>query len=109
MDRDGTDEKVDTQGWSKVMGRETVTVPAGTFPDAVKVEARMNMKIHLSGSRRTVSGIDVMTAWFAKGIGLVKYVERQELSAVKEDRGVVTEITEELEAHDIKPLKASLN
>ena len=31
MDRDGTDEKVDTQGWSKVMGRETVTVPAGTF------------------------------------------------------------------------------
>ena len=107
MDRDGTDEKVDTQGWSKVMGRETVTVPAGTFPDAVKVEARMNMKIHLSGSHRTVSGIDVMTAWFAKGIGLVKYVERQELSAVKEDRGVVTEITEELEEHDIKPLKAS--
>jgi hypothetical protein len=67
------------------------------------------MKIHLSGSHRTVSGIDVMTAWFAKGIGLVKYVERQELSAVKEDRGVVTEITEELEEHDIKPLKASLN
>jgi hypothetical protein len=109
MDRDGTDEKVDTQGWSKVMGRETVTVPAGTFPDAMKVEARMNMKIHLSGSHRTVSGIDVMTAWFAKGIGLVKYVERQELSAVKEDRGVVTEITEELEEHDIKAAKASLS
>lgn len=49
-----------------------------------------------------------MTAWFAKGVGLVKYSERQELSAVKEDRGVVTEITEELEEHDVKPLKASL-
>lgn len=109
MDRDQTDETVDTQGWSKVIGRETITVPAGTFQEAVKVEARMNMKIHLSGSRRTVTGIDVMTAWFAKGVGLVKYSERQELAAVKEDRGVVTEITEELEEYDIKAAKASLN
>ena len=109
MDRDQTDERVDTQGWSKVIGRETITVPAGTFQDAIKVEARMNMKIHLSGSRRTVSGIDVMTAWFAKGVGLVKYSERQELSALKEDRGVVTEITEELEEYDIKPANASLS
>jgi hypothetical protein len=109
MDRDGTDERVDTQGWSKVIGRETITVPAGTFQDTIKVEARMNMKIHLSGNRRTVSGIDVMTAWFAKGVGLVKYSERQELSAVKEDRGVVTEITEELEEYDIKAAKASLS
>lgn len=109
MDRDGTDEKVDVQGWSKVVGRETVTVPAGTFQDAIRVEARMNMKIYLSESRRTVSGVDVMTAWFAKGVGLVKYTERQELSAIKEDRGVVTEITEELEEYDIKPAKASLS
>lgn len=109
MDRDQTDETVDTQGWSKVIGRETITVPAGTFQDAIKVESRMNMKIHLSGSRRTVSGIDVMTAWFAKGVGLVKYSERQELSAIKEDRGVVTEITEELEDYNIKAAKASLS
>jgi hypothetical protein len=106
MDRDQTDEKVDAQGWSKVIGREPITVPAGTFQDAVKVEARMNMKIHLSGSRRTVSGIDVMTAWFAKGVGLVKYSERQELSALKDDRGVITEITEELEDYDIKAPKS---
>ncbi len=109
MDRDQTDEKVDAQGWSKVIGRETITVPAGTFQDVIKIEARMNMKIHLSGSRRTVSGIDVMTAWFAKGVGLVKYSERQELSALKEDRGVVSEITEELEDYDIKAAKASLS
>ncbi|MDF0674863.1 MAG: hypothetical protein P0120_11085 [Nitrospira sp.] len=109
MDRDQTDETVDTQGWSKVIGRETITVPAGTFQDTIKVESRMNMKIHLSGSRRIVSGIDVMTAWFAKGVGLVKYSERQELSAIKEDRGVVTEVTEELEDYTIKPAKASLS
>lgn len=109
MDRDGTDEKVDAQGWSTVIGRENITVPAGTFQDAIKVEARMKMRIHLSGSPRTISGSDVMTAWFAKGVGLVKYSERQELAAVKEDRGVVTEIMEELEEYEIRPRQASLN
>lgn len=107
MDRDGINEKVDTQGDSTVMGQESVTVPAGTFKDAVRVEAKMHMKIHLSGAGKTVTGTDVMTAWFAKGVGLVKYVERQELSPL-EDRGVITEIMEELESYEIKPGKASL-
>jgi len=107
MDRDGVNEKVDAQGTSTVAGLETVTVQAGTFKDAVKVEAFMRMKIHLSGTSRTVTGTDVMTAWFAKGVGLIKYVERQELSPL-EDRGVITEITEELDAYEVKPLKASL-
>jgi len=109
MDRDGTDEKVDVRGWSGLIGRETITVPAGTFQDAIKVEAKMTMRIHLSASRRTIAGLDVMTAWFAKGVGLIKYSERQELSAVKEDRGVVTEISEELESYDVKPVKGSLS
>jgi len=109
MDRDGTDEKVDVRGWSSLVGHETVTVPAGTFQEAIKVEARMTMRIHLSASRRAAAGTDVMTAWFAKGVGLVKYSERQELSAVKEDRGVVTEITEELEEYEVKPAKGSLS
>lgn len=108
LDRDGVNEKVDTKGTSTVMGLESVTVPAGTFTDAVKVEARMNMKIQLTGRKRTVNGTDVMTAWFAKGVGLVKYVERQELSPL-EDRGVITEITEELESYEIKPPKGSLS
>ena len=107
LDRDGVNEKVDAQGNSTVAGLETVTVPAGTFKDAVKVEAYMRMRIHLSGMPRTVTGTDVMTAWFAKGVGLIKYVERQELSPL-EDRGVITEITEELDSYEIKPTKASL-
>ena len=107
MDRDGSNEKADAQGDATVMGQESVTVPAGTFKDAVKVEARMNMQIHLSGAKRTVQGTDVMTAWFVKGVGLVKYVERQEFSPL-EDRGVVTDIMEELESYEIKPSKASL-
>ncbi|HLZ33504.1 MAG TPA: hypothetical protein VKP13_05780 [Nitrospira sp.] len=108
MDRDGVNEKADAQGTSTVVGFESITVPAGTFKDAVKVEARMRMQIHVSGAQRTVTGTDVMTAWFAKGVGLVKYAERQELSPLQ-DRGVITEITEELESYEIKPSKPSLS
>ncbi len=97
MDRDGVNEKVDMVGTTSVIGREVITVPAGTYPDAVKVEAHMTMAIHLSSGGKPARGTDVMTAWFVKGVGLVKYFERQELSASKEDRGVITEITEELE------------
>ena len=107
MDRDGVNEKVDAHGTSTVAGLESITVPAGTFKDAVKVEAYMRMKIHLSGASRTVTGTDVMTAWFAKGVGLIKYVERQELSPL-EDRGVITEIMEELDSYEVKSPNASL-
>lgn len=107
MDQDGVNEKADVQGSSTVVGQEAVTVPAGTFADAVKIEAKMQMTIRLSGAKKTVSGTDVMAAWFVKGVGLVKYVERQELSPLQ-DRGVITEITEELESFEIKPSKASL-
>ena len=107
LNRDGIDETVDAQGDATVLGQESITVPAGTFKDAVKVEARMHMQIYLSGTKKTVQGTDVMTAWFVKGVGLVKYVERQELSPL-EDRGVVTDIMEELESYEIKLPKASL-
>jgi hypothetical protein len=107
LDRDGVNEKADAQGDARVLGHESVTVPAGTFKDAVKLEANMHMQIHLSGVKKTAIGTDVMTAWFAKGVGLVKYIERQELSQM-EDRGVVTDIVEELESYEIKPPKISL-
>jgi hypothetical protein len=103
IDGDGTNERVDVEGHSTVQGREPVTVPAGTYADAIRVEARMTLRIKLSSVDRTAVGTDVMTAWFAKGIGLVKYVERQELAALKDDRGNITDITEELEEVTMKP------
>lgn len=102
IDGDGTNEHVDVEGLSTVMGQESITVPAGTYPDAVRVEARMTLKIRLSSVDRTAVGTDVMTAWFAKGVGLVKYIERQELAALKDDRGNITDITEELEEVNVK-------
>lgn len=100
MDQDGVNETVDVEGRVTVLSQETVTVPAGTYPQAVKVEANMLLRITLSDSKRVAVGTDVMTAWFAKGTGLVKYFERQELPPFRTDRGIVTEISEELvEAH----------
>jgi len=58
MDRDGTDEKVDVRGWTSVIGRESVVVPAGTFEETLKVEARMTMRIQLSSGNRTAMGTD---------------------------------------------------
>ena len=108
LDSDGTNERVDVQGQAAIIGRETIAVPAGSFKEAVKVEARMTLNIHLSSNNRTIIGTDIMTAWFVKGVGLVKYLERQELGAMKEDRGLVTEIIEELEEFDVKIDSSSL-
>lgn len=101
MDRDGINEKADAIGTSTIAGLESITVPAGTFKDAVKIEARMHMTIHMSGTKQTAAGTDVMTAWFVKGVGLVKYFERQELTPLQ-DRGLITEITEELVSYEVK-------
>jgi hypothetical protein len=98
LDGDEQNEQADMEAVVTAMGRESVTVPAGTYPDAIRVEARMTMRITLSANRRSAVGSDVMTAWFAKGVGLIRYVERQELPPLKSDRGMVTEITEELES-----------
>lgn len=103
LDGDEQNEQADMEAVVTVMGKESVTVPAGTYPDAIRVEARMTMRITLSGNHRSAVGSDVMTAWFAKGVGLIKYVERQELPPLKTDRGIVTEITEELESMSMTP------
>jgi hypothetical protein len=108
LDGDEQNEQADMEAVVTAMGRESVTVPAGTYPDAIRVEARMTMRITLSGNRRSAVGSDVMTAWFAKGVGLIKYVERQELPPLKSDRGMVTEITEELESMSTTPQTSRL-
>jgi hypothetical protein len=108
LDGDEQNEQADMSAIVTVIGREPVSVPAGAYADTVRIEARMTMRISLSGSQRVATGTDTMTAWFAKGVGLVKYVERQELPPLRSDRGMVTEITEELESFTIHPQTSSL-
>lgn len=109
IDGDGANEHVDVQGQVTITNREPVTVPAGSYPDAVRLEARMTLRIHLSNSTKVTVGTDIMTAWFVKGIGLVKYVERQELPPIRTDRGMVTDISEELEEYQVKSVAGSLS
>lgn len=103
MDGDGTEEKADVEATITVAGKDNVTVPAGSYADAIRMEARLVLRIHLSKSRRSVVSTDVLTAWFAKGVGLIKYTEHQEMPPAATDKGWITEITEELEEADVKP------
>jgi hypothetical protein len=103
LDGDDTNEQADVAATVVVIGKESVTVPAGTYSDAIKIEARMTIRIQLSGGQQIALGSDNMTAWFARGVGLVKYVERQQIPPLKTDRGWLSEITEELEEVTIKP------
>ena len=102
VDGDEKDEKVDVEAWVNVVGLETVQVPAGTYKDAVRLESKMTMRLHLTKEHETVVGLDTMNVWFARGVGVVKYIERQEFPSIKGDRGMVTETTEELEEVEIK-------
>ena len=101
VDGDGTDEKADVEASVTVVGKESVVVPAGSYPDALRLEARMSLRIHLSKSKRSVVSTDLLTAWFARGVGLVKYTEHQEMPPAATDRGWITDITEELEEADV--------
>lgn len=107
LDGDGVNERVDVQGTVAVVGRDSVSVPAGKFPDSVHLEARMMLRITLSADKHALVGTDVMNAWFAKGVGMVKYIERQELPPLRQDRGMVSEIQEELVEYKVNPLAAS--
>ena len=102
VDGDGTEEKADVEASVTVVGKESVVVPAGSYTDTIRMEARMSLRIHLSKSKRSVVSTDLLTAWFARGIGLVKYTEHQEMPPAATDRGWITEITEELEEADVK-------
>ncbi len=97
IDRDGETEKVDIVAISSVQGQETVSVPAGTYHKAIRLEAKMTMQVHLSESGKTIQGTDTMTVWFARGVGLLKYIERQTIPSSQSENERVVEVTEELE------------
>ena len=108
LDRDGEAERVDVRAVVTVVGRETVTVPLGTFPESIRLEARMTMDVHLSQLKETVRGTDTMTAWFGRGVGLLKYIERQTVPSLRSNEDRVIEVVEELEEVKIKDQLASL-
>ena len=108
LDRDGRTERVDVQAVVTVVGKEDITVPLGTFSDSIRLEAKMTMVVHLTHLQETVRGTDTMTAWFGRGVGLLKYVERQTVPSLRSNEDKVIELIEELEEVTIKDQMASL-
>ncbi len=97
IDRDGESETVDILAVSSVLGQETLRVPSGTYTETLRLEAKMTMQVHLSESGKTIHGSDTMTVWFARGVGLLKYVERQTIPSINSQDERMVEVTEELE------------
>lgn len=97
LDRDGRAEKVDIESTVSINRQEHVTVPLGTYEKAIRMEAQMKLLVHLSGDGTRIVGFDTMTLWLVKGVGLVKYIERQMLPMADNGKDRLIEITEELE------------
>ena len=108
IDRDGEAEKVDIVAISSAQVQEAVSVPAGTYPKSIRLEAKMTMQVHLSESGKTIQGTDTMTVWFARGVGLLKYIERQTIPSSQSENERVVEVTEELESVTVVTDVASL-
>lgn len=97
LNRDGRAETVDVRATVRIEGQEAVTVLIGTYEKAIRMEAHMDLSVHLSGDGTRISGFDTMTLWLVKGVGLVKYIERQMVPMVGAGKDRLIEITEELE------------
>lgn len=96
LDGDGVNERADLAATVTIERLEDLTVPAGTYEQVLRIQANMTIQIHLTKLGRVATGTDDMTAWFARGVGLIKYVERQHLPGIRTDQDRTTEITEEL-------------
>lgn len=78
LDGDGKNEKIDILSIVTVLGFESVSVPAGLFPNCAKVETTNTLKAIPSSNGATVSLIVNQTAWYAPGVGPVKRVLKVE-------------------------------
>lgn len=74
LDGDARNETADVSSVVTQKGFESVTVPAGTFPNSLKVETSLTATVTLSsnGSKITVTG--VQTQWLAANVGPVKEI-----------------------------------
>lgn len=101
LDGDGHPEHGTVVANAQIVGYEPVTVPAGTFPDALRIDAVMTISVTLTKSGHLAVSQDRITSWFVRGVGLVKYVETIEAPRVLETRGEMTYMSEELESYTI--------
>src|SRR5215831_20205139 len=93
LDGDGRHETAAVNSTVSVIGTETVTVPVGTFNNALKIQTITTITVTFSrdGSTATVTGTD--TQWLASGVGQVKDM------TVTQGQGATETITEVLASY----------
>ena len=96
-DGDGINESADMESSINVAGEESLSVPAGTYASAVRIEYRLTIRIHLTAGGKPKELTQHSTHWFAKGIGLVKRVDKGPGVRLGPWPPTIFEITEELE------------
>jgi hypothetical protein len=72
LDRDGENDTLSLKAEVRVTGIETVTVPAGTFPNTIMVEATITTVVTLSRDRSVIRATEAQTIWLAAGTGPVR-------------------------------------
>jgi hypothetical protein len=72
IDGDGVHERADLRSVVRVVGFETVTVPAGTFANAVRLERRLRLTITLTSTGDEVTATEEGVLWLARDVGWVR-------------------------------------
>lgn len=72
LDGDGRTEQVSLYSAVQVVGVESVTVPAGTFPSAVHVRRVLELTVRRSSDGLAFDATETGDAWFAPAVGWVQ-------------------------------------
>ena len=95
--------KIDEVG--EVVGRESVTTPAGTFKDCLRVRYTGDMgsrEARIDGRSNAV-GRYVRDVWYARGVGVVREHEEGRFEAVRRDRKLVFTVKSDAALKGTKP------
>ncbi len=97
IDGDGINEHVDAFAEVTVGSLETLSVPAGTFQNVLRLNGKMEMTVTMSSNGEVIVTRDRLSSWFAPGVGLIKYTETIDVPVVGGVTMRTTVLTEELE------------
>lgn len=95
LDQDGIEELAEVKAEITVAGFETVSVPAGVFKNAFKLNGFMSIKFTLSANNEVVELTDKTTTWFALDVGMVKSIETvefPEIGLIPQTSSVIKEV-----------------
>ncbi len=101
LDGDGWNERVDAFAEVTVGLLETLAVPAGMFQNVLRLNGKMELAVTMSSNGEVIVTRDLLTSWFAPGVGLIKYTETIHVPVMGDDTMRTTVVTEELEEYRI--------